>query len=89
MIGIIIWAILILFIVICVCPGFITALIVCSAIVLSVYGLIYWIIGGCKLPSKSQRSKGRSHVDETTKQDREKAIDEWECKWGRKHPSRK
>lgn len=44
MFGIILWAILIIFIVICVCPGFITTLITCTAIVLSVYGLIYWII---------------------------------------------
>lgn len=43
MIGIVIWAILIIVIVICACPGFITALIVNSAIVLSVYGLILWI----------------------------------------------
>lgn len=43
MIGIVIWAILIIFIVICACPGFITALIVNSTIVLSVYGLILWI----------------------------------------------
>lgn len=44
MIGIILWAILIIFIVICACPGFITALIVNTAIVLSVYGLIWWIV---------------------------------------------
>ena len=44
MIGLILWAILIIFIVICACPGFITALIVNAAIVLSVYGLIWWIV---------------------------------------------
>lgn len=44
MIGIILWAIVIIFIVICACPGFITALLVNTAIVLSVYGLIAWII---------------------------------------------
>ena len=43
MIGIILWVILITFIVICVCPGFLTALIVNMAVVLSVYGLIVWI----------------------------------------------
>lgn len=43
MLGIILWAILIIFIVICACPGFITALIVNTAVVLSLYGLIYWI----------------------------------------------
>lgn len=44
MFGVILWAALIIFIVICACPGFITALIVSSAIVLSVYGLIWWIV---------------------------------------------
>lgn len=44
MIGIIVWAILIIFIVVCACPGFFTALIVNAAIILSLYGLITWII---------------------------------------------
>lgn len=44
MIGIILWAIVIIFIVICACPGFMTALIVNTAIVLSIYGLIAWIV---------------------------------------------
>lgn len=44
MIGIILWAILIIVIVICACPGFMTALIVNAAIVLSVYGLIWWMV---------------------------------------------
>lgn len=48
MVGLILWAILIIFIVICACPGFITALIVNTAIVLSVYGLIWWIINKIK-----------------------------------------
>lgn len=87
MIGIIIWAILIIFIVICVCPGFITALIINSAIVLSVHGLIWWAKSGCKIKRKSKCNKAQSNVDAI--QDREKAIDEWERKWGRKHPCRK
>lgn len=44
MIGIIIWVILIIFIVICACPDFITFLIVSMAIVFSIYGLIWWIV---------------------------------------------
>lgn len=44
MIGIILWAIVIIFIVVCAYPGFMTALIVNTAIVLSVYGLIAWIV---------------------------------------------
>lgn len=48
MIGLILWAILIIFIVICACPGFITSLIISSAIVLSVYGLIWWIVNKIK-----------------------------------------
>lgn len=48
MIGIIVWAILIIFIVICTCPGFVPALIVITTIVLGVYGLISWIINKIK-----------------------------------------
>lgn len=44
MIDIVLWAILIIFIVICTCPGFITALIVNTAIVVSVFGLVAWIV---------------------------------------------
>ena len=44
MIGIILWGALIFFIVVCTCPGFLTALLVCSAIVLSFYGLICYLI---------------------------------------------
>ncbi len=57
MVGIILWAILIIFIVICACPGFITALIVNSAIVLGVYGLIVWVIQKIK-KNKRQKSIG-------------------------------
>lgn len=48
MIGIILWAILIIFIVSCACPGFWTALITTSAIVLGAFGLISWINGKIK-----------------------------------------
>lgn len=88
MIGIVLWAILIIFIVICACPGFITALIINSAIVLSVYGLIWWIKSGCKLRYKRKRINEQFLI-EKNKQDREAAIDEWERKWNRKHPTRK
>ena len=43
MVGIILWAILILIIVTCACPGFWTALITISACVLGVFGLVAWI----------------------------------------------
>lgn len=89
MIGIVLWALLIIFIVICACPGFITAFIVSSAIVLSVYGLVYWIKSGCKLPSKNRKNEEQSDIDTIVRQDRESAIDEWERKWKRKHPCRK
>lgn len=48
MIGIILWAALILFIVVCACPGFITALFINMAMVFSVYGLIYWAVSKIK-----------------------------------------
>ena len=43
MFGIILWAILILIIVTCACPGFWTAFITISACVLGVFGLVAWI----------------------------------------------
>lgn len=95
MIGIIIWAILIIFIVICACPGFLTALFVNSLIVLSayglIYGLVYWVKGGCKFKNKSKaqtESAKQSYIETISNQEREKAIAEWERKWGRRHPCR-
>lgn len=95
MIGIIIWAILIIFIVICVCPGFLTAFFVISLIVLSayglIYGLVYWVKGGCKLESTSKphtESAKQSYIEIISNKEREKAIAEWERKWGRRHPCR-
>ena len=48
-----------------------------------------WIIGGCKLPSKSRRNDEKTYIDAIAKQERENAIDEWERKWRRKHQCRK
>lgn len=43
MIGIILWAIMILVIIAYACPGFISALLVCMAIVGTLYGLIIYL----------------------------------------------
>lgn len=92
MIGLIIWAILIIFIVICACPGFITAFIVGSVIALCGYGLINWLIWwvkGGRFKRENRVDKTKSYLDTIAEQEREKAIDEWERKWRRKHPCRK
>lgn len=77
MIGIIIWLLLIFIIAVCACPGFLTALAVIFG--LCALGiLILWLLA--KLTDKRTEE---AHTDH------ERAIDEWERKWGRKHPSRK
>lgn len=77
MIGIIVWLVLIFIIAVCASPGFLTALAVIFGIfVLGIF--ILWLLA--KLTGKQ---------DDDTRKDREKAIDEWEKKWGRKHPTRK
>ena len=89
MIGIVIWALLIIFIVICVDGwAFIGMLLFCGAACIALYVLLCWI----KTPLKSypRRRNNTTYPDEKIKdQEREKAIDEWENKWNRKHPSRK
>lgn len=75
MLGVYIWALLILFIVVAT-SGWEVVLFPLIGVV--IYGIILYLID--LLREKNAR-------DEQI--DREKAIDEWERKWGRKHPSRK
>ena len=80
-IGIIVWAILIIIIAFCTCPGFLVALATIFGICAFVI-LVLWLFA--KLTYKSVKKRAEDvHVG------REKAIDEWEKKWGRKHPTRK
>ena len=77
MIGIIVWLLLIIIIALCACPGFLAALATIFGI--CAFGiLILWLLA--KLTDKRTEE---AHTD------REKAIDEWERKWGKHHPSRK
>ena len=76
-IGIIIWLILIFIIAVCSCPGFLTVL----AVILGIF-----CIGGI-IVSFLGRSIGK-RIEKDTGIDRERAIDEWEKKWGRPHPTR-
>ena len=81
MIGIIIWLLLIFIIAVCACPGFLTALATIFGIC-ALGILILWLLA--KLTEKSAEKKA-----EEARTEREKAIDEWERKWGRKHFTRK
>ena len=77
MIGIIIWLLLIFIIAVCACPGFLVALATIFGI--CAFGIfVLWLLA--KLSDKRA---------EEVHTEREKAIDEWERKWGRRHPSRK
>ncbi|MDE6697401.1 MAG: hypothetical protein K2K25_11025 [Muribaculaceae bacterium] len=72
--------VLIFIIAICACPGFLTALVVIFGIC-ALGILVLWLLA--KLTDK--RADKRA---EEAQAERERAIDEWEKKWGRKHPTR-
>ena len=74
--GIIIWSVLIFIIAVCACPGFLTALVV-------IFGICaLGILVLCLLAKLTDKRTEESNAE------REKAIDEWERKWGRKYPTR-
>ena len=81
MIGIIVWLLLIFIIAVCACPGFLAALGVIFGI--CAFGIfVLWLLAGITDKSAKRRA-------EEAREEREKAVDEWERKWGRHHPSRK
>lgn len=80
-IGILIWLILIIII----------AALSCSSawiIFLTLIGIAIAIISVFGLLAHFTEKRADKRTDED-REDREKAIDEWEKKWGRKHPTRK
>ena len=89
-IGIIVWLVLIFIIVLGTVPNFLTMLFCSSAIVISAYFLLRWI--GRKLfrflASKINGESVAFFAEADIEAEREKAIDEWEQKWGRPHPTR-
>lgn len=80
MVGIIIWLLLIIVIAFCACPGFLAALATIFGIC-ALGILVLWLLA--KLTGKREDETQEAHTD------RERAINEWERKWGRKHPTRK
>ena len=79
--GIIIILLLIFIIAVCACPGFLAALgVIFGLCALGI--LILWLLA--RITGKSARRRAGE-----VREEREKAIDEWERKWGRRHPSRK
>lgn len=82
MIGIIVWLILIFAIVIIINPSFLLVFFT----TLFAYGAIYIIY--LWLKNRIMNLFGKSEESDTTAVDRERAIKEWEKKWGRPHPSR-
>lgn len=76
MLGIYIWALLIVFISIAT-TGW-------EVILFPIIGFVIWILISIVIDSwKEKRSSQKEQID------REKAIDEWERIWNRKHPTRK
>jgi hypothetical protein len=83
MLGIYIWALLIIFITIATAGW--------EVILFPIIGFVIWILISIVIDSwkekigiwKEKRSSQKEQID------REKAIDEWERIWNRKHPTRK
>lgn len=89
MLGIIVWAVLIFVIIALSCPGFLTMIFV----TLAVYFVLLLLFAGvrARLIDGKQIETKKYHSEVTrrpTGEELEKAIDEWEKKWGRKHPTR-
>lgn len=78
--AIIIWLVLIFIIAVCACPGFVPALFTIFGIC-ALGILVVWLLADLT----DKRNKKRT---EEARIEREKAIDEWEKKWGRRHPTR-
>lgn len=86
MIGLIIWAILVIFIVICVFPDFVPLVI--AALVIA--GVAAYLCECARIRRDLRElDKGEEGKGEEDKEDRERAIAEWEAKWKRRHPGRK
>lgn len=86
MIGIYVWALLI--IIICICVNgweFIGFIFLCLAIFAGIYGLFIWIDNKSYLRNKRERRPDeRSPIEK----EKERAIEEWEHKWHKPHPSK-
>ncbi len=89
MLGLIIWGILIIWIACACCPGFIT---ICC-ITFPLAGLMYYFLSKLfdKFSNNSDEIPYPKEWDTPTyynNEEIEEAKDEWEKKWGRKHPTR-
>ena len=89
MLGIIVWAVLIFVIIALSCPGFITMITIAIAAYIVLLFLLSWvrakIFDGKQIETKEYRGEVTRRP---SGEELEKAIDEWEKKWGRKHPTR-
>lgn len=86
MIGLILWAILIFIIACASCPGFLTILFTVGSGYIALYIIFSWLkSNNFKLRKRRVPASKRSTP---TSDDREQAIDEWERKWKRTHPTR-
>ena len=84
MIGIIIWLLLIVIIAFCACPGFLSAL----GVIFGIFAFCIFILWVLARLTGKKAEEAQGDPEETLRE-REKAIKEWERKWGRKHPTRK
>ena len=87
MLGIYLWLILIFIWCVLDTPGFLPFLLfVALPVGIGVFLLVNWIDD--KLFSFNSYPPTTHHHSESPSPDRERAIDEWEKKWGRTHPTR-
>lgn len=83
MLGLIIWGILIFWIACSVCPGFFIMCCITIPIAGLLYYFLWWLFEGRHY--KTDKTPDRYIY---SKKEIEAAKDEWEKKWGRRHPTR-
>lgn len=84
MIGVIIWAILIAFIAVAACPGFVTAFLASAAIVGVIYVAALFVISKIK-----EFRTAKETFPRIRSRDIDAEIEEWEKKHNRIHPCKK
>lgn len=88
MIGLILWVIMIFIIACASCPGFLSALFTISGGYITLYILFSWLKSNNFKLYKRRAPTSKRSTPTITSEDRERAIDEWERKWRRTHPTR-
>ncbi len=89
MFGKYLWLIIIIIIACMCCPGLLTIMLIIIGVVLGGIFLVALIADKASEPKDNKTyQKPHGNITGHTSKERERAIDEWEKKWRRKHPTR-